>query len=198
MQADTPTTVTVPAEDLEYSWPFGKQHKRSRVIIASVLLLAAIGAATWMLMEYQVRAVAWHLRHGNSFTYEGVKFHIPMLEYARCWAPGNCVIMRHPNRIFARLSNGPSALWVSLRPRDPRGDALMDQKRAHLFTWTLVGEREVDMAGTRLHCDEYLQPNKYNHTISCFADDSPFVITSMGTPDASWRLYELLGSAERE
>ncbi len=193
-----PAVQTAPDEALDdFTWPFGKQHRRSRRIIGLVLFVAVLIPVVWIGFGPEIHSAWWHLRNGDRFAFANVQFTVPSDRYVRCWGPAQCVLMRDYGLV--RWKMGRVGLsWISFTSVTPEGRRVQEElnsKRAKLLQWQLLGETIVPLAGTPMRCQEYLQPNGYYHTIVCFSESSPVMLTFMGSQQNKTDLDALMQTA---
>ncbi len=191
-----PGAVSDAAAD-DFSWPFGKRHKRSRMVITLILLAIVLVPFVWIGFGGEIRCAWWHLRHGNTFAFGNIQFKVPSDRYVRCWGPAQCVLMRDYGLV--RWKMHPTGLsWISFTALSPESQKMqqeLNSKRAKLLQWQLLGEQKVAMPGAEMRCQEYLQPNEVYHTVLCFSEKTPVMLTFMGTQAQKSDLYALMQTA---
>lgn len=185
-------------EGLDYSWPFGKAHKRSRRIIGAALLLLIISISVFFLFNGELRAFAWHLRHGNTYAYSDVVFPVQRSEFVECPIRSLCLLVQGQGILRQRLFRLPPR-WILIRTDSRKYDQReLNAKRAAVLKWSLVRESEVDMAGYPMQCQEYsLGPDRF-HTVNCFSKATPILVNFTGLPGDVPAFHQFLSSSVRK
>ena len=193
-----PDANSVAEPQSDYSWPFGAEHKRSRRIAGLLLLVVLVSPVVWLGFGGELAAGMWHLRHGNHFDFEGVRFAIPADRFVRCWSPRGCTVLRAIGYLRFRLQH-PALQYVMFTTASSTGQAparTIDEMRANAMRWRRIEERSLTMAGGEVHCLEYLQADQHTHTINCYSSDTPVHVTFMGSGDTAF-FYQMLSSAAK-
>jgi hypothetical protein len=163
--------VPTPEQAPEYTWPFGQNHKTSRRLAGTGILIAAVLSLGWYWFDGEIRCTWWHLWHHNGVEYGGVVFAVPADRYPRPWFN---TLQIHSNLGRFRMSRIPVDYGFSVR-MDKTGDlqAELDKerKRAVIFRSPIVAERQVMMAGEPLTCAEHSSTSGNNWSwIACFRE----------------------------
>lgn len=190
-----------PAEEVDYSWPFGKRHRRSRRLIVALLLLIPV----WFGFEGEMRAAWWHVRHGFHYDFHGYSYYVPPDAYvveAKRELGDRAMIFREPGR--ARQVFRAPWYRVTLSWQDKPGrfeEQFAKQDRAVVKNIThRSSPRTVNMAGTPLTCysiDGKFIPASW-HLQGCYRETIGIVAAYSSYPTDAGMFDEIMESAKKK
>jgi hypothetical protein len=176
------------------TWRFGRRNRWSSRIFVAIILLALIATG----FRPELVALAWHVRHGHTYDFHGVRFRVPRMAYVIQSTPDQATIvfgrgivrsMQHPGWTTFRL------LYVSPQQLAHRDSLLSPRKGAAMQQLPFVRERQTAMVGAMLICDEYNEAVRNQHVIYCERSSPGPQPQFSGPPGRVPEFYKFINSA---
>lgn len=147
-----------------------------RQTIAVIFLLAAIAAIGYVTYRYRsrIKAVAWHIRHGDSVAVAGYRIGVPSHWF-----------VEQPASDDAQLWNTRTgeSVWLHSLPKSPNFTlafwSALVQKRMNGPENPIVGRRELTVAGEPFVCFERDFEVNLPATVSASASKNPIHLPSV-------------------
>lgn len=180
---------TAEAPSRAYSRPLngiGKTLRaQGRKIFASIVIVLVIATLGFLP---ELRAMAWHARHGQTLDFAGVRFRVPRLSYVTGEGDGRTIVatagvIRHALGVRAsRLSLG-------------RNTAIAHAQIEHNTTGRQVAMRRAALVGSMIACTEYEGNTPQDRFISCERASSGPVPAWSGPASKTYQFYRQLAAA---
>lgn len=185
---------TVQSGNQDYTWPFGKKHRWSRRIFVLIVVLVLIATG----FRPELVAVSWHVRHGHTYDFHGVRFRVPLLAYVIQPSPDQAAVIFGRGVVRSFENAGWTTfrlLYVSPQQLAHRDSALSPRKVAAMQQLPLVAERQTAMLGAMLICDEYNKGLHGQHVIYCERSSPGPQPQFSGAPERVPEFYRFINSA---
>ncbi|HEX8926020.1 MAG TPA: hypothetical protein VF786_09525 [Terriglobales bacterium] len=186
--------ATVRSGNQDYTWPFGRKHRWSRRVFVLVVLLVLLATG----FRPELVAIAWHVRHGHTYDFHGVRFRVPRLAYVLQPAPDQATVVF--GRGIVRSLRQPEWTMFNLQYVSPqqlanRGSALSPRKIAAMQGLQPVSVRRTAIVGAMLLCDEYNESVRNSHVIYCERTSPGPQPQFSGSPERVPEFYKFINSA---
>jgi hypothetical protein len=184
----------VKSSEPDYTWPFGRKHRWSRRIFVLVVIFVLVATG----FRPEVVAIAWHVRHGHTYDFHGVRFRVPRLAYVIQPSPDQATLVFGRGVLRSLQAPGWTTfqlLYVSPQQLAHRESALSPRKVAAMQQLPVVGERRTAIVGAMLICNEYNEPLRNSHVIYCERTSPGPQPQFQGSPEKVPEFYKFINSA---